>query len=174
MAVSSDRKNVLGAVIFVIIGFFLVLFLVGRFILPGEYQIGTEVVVLRSPDRAWQWLSHPKNWNKKIGLIQPLDESSDQEVKIGEKLSIMTYLPGGGKLTSEVVVTDLIVGYLIGDTHQVDRVNERPLPIHNVKDQFEFKPEGLGRTRIIFKETFDVEGVLNKLFILLLNHPQTG
>lgn len=161
----------LGWMLIGIAGVLAIAFFVGSMFLPGQYQIGTEVVIPRSPEATWNWFVHPKNWNRRFSVVQRVEESSNIESQIGEQLQIETRIPGGNKLISNIVVTDWIKGRLVGDRHQGDWLYDRPLPLINVKDRFEFRPEGLGKTRVLFKETFDVNGPLDKWIAFLVVKP---
>lgn len=157
--------------IIVTAGVLVTLSLVGIFYLPGEYQIGTEVLVSRTPKSLWKWFVHPENWNKRFSVVYSVEDSFKKEEGVGEQLQIKTNIPGGTMLISNIVVTDWVKERLIEARHKGDWINGRSLPLTNVTDRFEFKPEGLGKTRVIFKETFDVKGPFNKWLAYLVVKP---
>ncbi|MHB8481821.1 MAG: SRPBCC family protein [Nitrospiria bacterium] len=169
---SYRHNKYLGWILSAITGVLVILFFVGAFYLPGEYQIGTEVVVSRTPESIWKWFAHPDNWKKRFSVIHSVEEPlNNKGAGVGEQLTIETNIPGGMKLKSNIVITDWVKGRLVGDWHQGDWINGRSLPLTKVIDRFEFKPEGLGKTRIIFKETFDVNGPFNKWLAYLVVKP---
>ncbi|MFI5304744.1 MAG: SRPBCC family protein [Nitrospiria bacterium] len=168
---SNRYRTLLGVTIIAIAGILLILSLLGTFYLPGVYQIGTEVVVPRTPNSIWKWFVHSNNWNRRFSVVYSVEDSFNKEAGVGEELQIRTNIPGGVNLISNIVVTDWVKERLIGDRHKGDWVNGRPLPLTNVTDRFEFKPEGLNKTRVTFKETFEVHGPINKWLAYLVIKP---
>lgn len=152
-------------------GGFVLIFLAGYFYLPEKYHLETEVVVPRTTEKVWEWFLHPENWNKRFSIVQSVEETVTKERGVGEELKIEANLVKGEKLTSKLVITDWKKGRLISDRHLGDWLNDRPLPLINVHDKLEFKPAGDNNTKIIFNETFNVKGPVNKWLAYLFVKP---
>jgi hypothetical protein len=165
------RRGLLWWLALVAGGVVLLALLVGLFVLPEEYRFGTDVVIATTPDRAWTWFINPARWPKRFSTVQSVEGAPGTMAGVGTHHRVTLNLPGGGTLASDLVVTDAVAGQLYADRHLGDWLNGRLLPVTNVTDRLEFKPDGEGRTRIAFMERLDVNGPLNKWLAYLVLKP---
>ena len=130
--------------------------------LPERYQYGTEIVVSRNVDRTWKSFTDPPKWKKTFPAIQSVDESFSGKRGVGEEIKVETLFPGGKDFIAKLIITDWVKGEVIEDRHAGDWLNGRPLPVSNVNDRIEFAPAGKNKTKITFRESFEVKGPVNK------------
>jgi len=168
----SDRKRLLIWTVGSIAGLFLILIFVGALLLPDEYHFKTEMIVPKPPIRAWAWFVDPEHWNKRLSMIENIEGPSKKLLEVGDRRRIVTIFSGGNKLTTDVLVTNLIKGKLYSDRHLGNWLNNWSLPVSNVKDQLEFEPEGKDKTRIIIKGRFEVDGPFDKWIAYLMLKPE--
>jgi len=145
-----------------VVGGLILIVLAGALFLPRAYHIGTEITVLRTPEKAWAWFVRPTHWSKRFPTVQSIEGGSEAMTGVGARRQVVVHLPSGKTLVGEIIITDFTKDRLYADRHLGDWLDGTLLPISNVTDRLEFDPDGQGHTRITFTGAFEVKGLLNR------------
>lgn len=145
--------------------------LVGLFVLPGEYRFGADVVIAKDPERVWAWFVEPEHWPARFSIVQSVEGAPETLKDAGAHHRVTLRLPDGRTLVSDIVVTEAVAGRLYADRHLGDWLNGRPLPVANVTDRLEFGPDGTGKTRVVYTAIVEVNGPVDKWLAWLMLKP---
>lgn len=173
---SPPRKDVpRGArLVFWVVGLVLAagaLALAAGWFLPAEYRIGAEVVIPRPAERVWNGLVRPERWPEWLQGIRSNTLTSDLREGVGSRRRIVSALPGGRELISEVEVTEWQDGVRYAHRHLSDSLDGWTLPLSNGRVEVDLEPMTDQTCRLRFSASFRADGPLARWWVFVVGKP---
>jgi uncharacterized protein YndB with AHSA1/START domain len=145
-------------------------FAVGWF-LPAEHRIGAEVVIPRPAERVWQGFVHPDRWPEWLRGVRASTVTSDQREGVGTRRRVVSRLPGGRELISEVEVTEWQEGVRYAHRHVSDSLDGWTPPVSDGRVEVALEPTSDQAARLRFSASFRVDGPLARWWAFLVAKP---
>ncbi|MEW6681443.1 MAG: SRPBCC family protein [Nitrospirota bacterium] len=150
-----------------------VAFIVGWF-LPADYHIGAELVIPTPAERVWRGLVVPDRWSKWLPWIRTVIVTNDLRGGVGSRRRIVSVLPGGRELVSDVEVTEWTEGSRYAHRHLTDSLDGWTLPVSDGRVEVDLERVADHACRLRITASFRASGALARWWALVVAKPLAG
>jgi uncharacterized protein YndB with AHSA1/START domain len=139
--------------------------------LPADYHVDAEIVIPRPAERVWRGFVQPDRWREWLQGVRSVTVISDVRDGVGSRRRVVSILPGGRELVSEIEVTEWEDGARYAHRHLNDSLDGWTLPVSDGRVEVDLEPVADQACRLRIKASFRADGPLVRWWAFVVAKP---
>jgi uncharacterized protein YndB with AHSA1/START domain len=139
--------------------------------LPAEHHVDAEIVIPRAAERVWRGFVQPDRWAHWLPGVRSVTVTSDLREGVGSRRRIVSILPGGRELVSEIEVTEWEDGVRYAHRHLRDSLDGWTLPVSDGRVEVDLERVADRACRLRIKASFHADGPLVRWWAFAVAKP---